>query len=202
VQDGRGGSASATFNWTVQAATPGSLSGSFSTATTAANLTTLGGGDWAHWGDGVPGLIRKATGGSQISAYSMVAGGNPASYTNDLRALSWTDGSPTATGTANTKGVYVSGVGNGYSVTVPAGTTARTVTVFVGGWASSGTFKAHLSDGSAADFTNTTTVATGQYVRSYTLTFAAASAGKQLVLTWVQAGTTGNVTLNGVALSP
>jgi len=203
VQDGRGGSANATFNWTVQAATPGSLSGTVSAATTAANLTSVGTGDWAHWGDGgAPGLTRKATGGSQISAYSMVQGGNPAAYGDDPRALSWTGGTPTATGTANTKGVYVSGLGKGFSVTVPAGTASRTVTVYVGGWASSGIFRAHLSDGSAADFVDTTTTATGQYVRSYTLTFAAAAASKQLVLTWTQASAAGNVTLNGVALTP
>ena len=203
VQDGRGGSASATFNWTVQAATPGSLTGVISTVTTAANLTTQGAGDWAHWGDGgVPGLTRKAAGGSQIGAYALVKGGSVAAYGDDLRALSWTDGAPTATSTTNTKGVYISGQGNGFSVTLPAGTTSRTVTVYVGGWASSGTFKAHLSDGSAADFTDTTTAATSQYVRSYTLTFAAAAASKQLVLTWTQASAAGNVTLNGVALSP
>jgi hypothetical protein len=201
--DGRGGSANATFNWTVQAATPGSLTGTISAATTAANLTNVGTGDWAHWGDGgVPGLTRKSTGGNQISAYSMVLGGSVAAYGDDLRALSWTGGTPTATGTGNTKGVYVSGLGNGFSVTVPAGTASRTVTVYVGGWASSGTFKAHLSDGSAADFVDTTTTATGQYVRSYTLTYAAAAASKQLVLTWTQSSAAGNVTLNGVALTP
>jgi len=204
VQDGQGGSANATFNWTVQAATPGSLlTGTISTATTEADLTTVGTGDWVHWGDGgVPGLTRKATGDNQISAYSMVQGGNPVAYGNDLRALSWTGGTPTATGTANTNGVYVWGLGNGFSVTVPAGTASRMVTVYVGGWASSGTFRAHLSDGSAADFVDTTTTAAGQYVRSYTLTFAAAAASKQLVLTWTQASAAGNVTLNGVALTP
>jgi uncharacterized repeat protein (TIGR03806 family) len=83
---------------------------------------------------------------------------------------------------------------------VPAGLTRTAVTIYVGGWASSGTLRAHLSDNSAADYTNTTAVATGQYVRAYTINYAAASAGQRLVLTWTQASSGGNVTLNGVAL--
>jgi hypothetical protein len=122
------------------------------------------------------------------------------SYGNDLRALSWTGGSPTATSTANKNGVYVAGVGNGYSITVPASPTSRTVTVYLGGWASTASFRAHLSDGSAADYTNTTTAAAGQYARRYTITYAAGAAGQQLVLTWTQTAGAGNVSLSGVAL--
>jgi hypothetical protein len=147
-------------------------------------------------------LVRKATGGSQISAYSVLAGGTPSAYNDDLRALSWSDGAPTASSANNANGLYISGVGNGFSVTVPASTTSRTVTLYVGGWNSTGTLKAHLSDGSAADYTNTTTASTGQYVRTYTITYKAAAAAQQLVLTWSQAAGGGNVTLNGVALAP
>jgi len=203
VQDGRGESVNVSFNWTVQAAEAGSLLGATSTATTTVNLAAIGTGDWAHWGDGsVPGIVRKSIGGSQISAYTLLLGGTATAYGNDLRRLSWTAGSPTASSTANTNGVYISGQGNGYSLSVPASTTSRTVTVYVGGWASSATFSAHLSDGSAADFTNTTAVASSQYVRAYTVAYKAASAGQQLALTWTQTSAVGNVTLNGVAITP
>jgi hypothetical protein len=174
-----------------------------STTRTAANLTSAGTGDWAHWGDGgVPGITRKASGGSQISTYSSVLGGGALGYGDDIRALSWSDGSPTVSSTSNTNGVYIAGVGGGFSLTVPAGTTARTVTLYVGGWNSSASLRAHLSDSSAADFTNTTTASSGQYVRTYSITYRAASQGKQLMLTWTQASGGGNVTLNGVALTP
>jgi hypothetical protein len=204
VTDGRGGSATASFSWTVTSSVPAILSGTVLTTPTAANLTTVGTGDWAHWGDGggVPGLVRKASGGSQISAYSTLLGGGAISYGDDLRALSWSDGTPTVSSTSNTNGIWIGGVGNGFSVTVPAGTTSRTVTLYVGGWNSSGTLRAHLSDASAADFTDTTSASSGQYVRTYTITYRAATAGKQLVLTWAQAAGVGNVTLNGVALTP
>jgi len=202
VSDGKGGSATASFSWTVQAAPSGaSLSGVVSTATASINLSGTGLTDWAHWGDGgVPGITRKSGGGSLISAYTVLSGGAASSYNNDPRAMSWTGGTPTASATANTNGVYVANTGNGFSVNVPAGPTRTAVTIYVGGWASSGTLRAHLSDSSAADYTNTTAVAAGQYVRAYTITYAAASAGQRLVLTWTQASSGGNVTLNGVAL--
>jgi len=202
VSDGRGGSASASFGWVIQAApVSGSvLTGTVSTANSAVVLSTVGSTDWAHWGDGVPGIVRKSGGGSLISAYTVLLGNTPSSYNNDLRALSWSGGTPTASSTANTNGLYVANTGNGFSLSVPASTTRAAVTVYVGGWASSATLRAHLSDGSAPDYTNTTATATGQYVRAYTLNFAAASAGQRLVITWTQASAGGNVTLNGVAL--
>jgi hypothetical protein len=167
-------------------------------------LTSVGTVDWAHWGSGgVPGFVHKATGGSQISAYTLVGGGTVKSYSNDPRPLTWTDGSPTASSTSTTSksGVYVAGIGNGFSITAPASTNSRTLTIYVGGWNSGGKLVAHLSDGSAVDFTNTTATASGQYDRAYTLTYTAASANQTLRVTWTMASGTGNVTVDGAALS-
>jgi hypothetical protein len=119
---------------------------------------------------------------------------------NDPRPLSWTDGTPTASITADTSGIWMGGVGKGFTFTAPADTTSRTLTVHVGGYAGSGTLTAHLSDGSAVDFVDTTTVAAGQYDRNYHLTYNAAAAGQTLKVTWVMASGGGNVTLNGIAL--
>ncbi len=206
VSDGTGFTTSASFTWTIQPnlAQGGSMSASVSAASTAASLSAVGTGDWAHWGDGaVPGLVRKATGGAQISAYSLVGGGTVQRYATDPRSLSWTDGAPIGASSFNAGGVYVAGVGRGFSVTVPAGTGSRSVVVYVGGWNSGGSFRAHLSDGTTVDFTDTTAQVPGQYNRTYAVTYNAGSAGKQLVLSWVMsAGTNGNVTLNGIALTP
>ena len=180
----------------------GSLSGAVDASASSVDLAAQGSTDWAHWGSGgVPGLVRKASGGSLISAYTVVGTGGVSSYSNDPRPMSWSAGSPTASASADASGVYISGNGNGFSVTVPADTIQRSVKVYVGGWASSGSFTASLSDASAANYTNTTTVASDQYDRSYSLSYRAASAGQQLTLTWVQSSTNGNVTLNGVALA-
>ena len=66
------------------------------------------------------------------------------SYTNDPHPLSWSDGTPTASSSNNTSGVYIGGIGNGFSITAPAGATQHTLTIYVGGWNSGGTLAAHL----------------------------------------------------------
>jgi hypothetical protein len=86
-------------------------------------------------------------------------------------------------------------------ISVPADTKTRTLLIYVGGWLSGGKFMAHLSDGSAADFVNTSfSSTTGQYDAVYTLTYHAATSRQQLVVQWTQASGTGNVTLQAAAL--
>ena len=175
----------------------GSLLGSGTSSAAAVNLTAEGTSDWVHWGDA--NLDRKAGVTAQVSTYTVVGSGTPSPYSNDPRPMSWTDGTPVA-GDTNSNGLYINGVGNGFSITAPADTATRTLIVHVGGWNSAGTLTAHLWDGSAADFTDTTTLASGQYDRNYTLTYSAGSAGL-LTVTWTMISGSGNVTLNGAALS-
>ena len=177
----------------------GTLSGAVTSSAAAVNLTTEGTADWVHWGD--TSLNRKAGVAAQISNYTVAGSGSVLKYANDPRPLSWTDGSPTALGTNNKNGVYISGTGNGFSIAAPADTTTRTIVLHVGGWNSGGTLTARLSDGSATDFVNTTATASGQYDRNYTLTYQAGAGGQHLTVTWKMASGTGNVTLNGAALS-
>src|SRR5579871_5989459 len=156
----------ASFKLTNNPAPRGSLSGSVTSATTAANLTVEGPTDWVHWGDSS--LTRKAGVAAQISTYMVVGGGSVLTYANDPRPLNWADGTPTVSSTNNLKGIYINGTGHGFSITAPADTTTRTLIVHVGGWNSGGTLTVHLSNGSAADYMNTTSTASGQYDRNYT----------------------------------
>ncbi|GGP18931.1 beta strand repeat-containing protein [Silvimonas iriomotensis] len=192
-----GATTPASYSLTNTAATAGTLTGSSNSATTTFNLTTEGMTDWSHWGEAT--LIKKSGGTGQIGTYQVVGSGTNTLYTDDLRALSWSDGTPTASATTNHDGVYVAGTGNGYSISVPASTTAHTLVVHVGGWKSGGKLTAHLADGSAADFTDTTPTSTGQYDRTYTLNYTA-SGTTTLTVTWVMVSGTGNVTLSGAAL--
>lgn len=176
----------------------GSLQGSGTSATTSVNLTAEGTADWVHWGDGT--LNRKAGVTPQLSTYTIVGTGAVSTYNNDLRAMNWTDGTPTASSSNNMNGVYLSGVGQGFSIVAPADTTVRTLTMHVGGWYSGGTLTASLSDGSALNYLDVTAVISGQYDRNYTLIYKADSAGQTLTVTWEMTSGTGNVTLNGVAL--
>jgi hypothetical protein len=177
----------------------GLLSGSGTSSAAAVNLTAEGGLDWAHWGDGS--LNRKAGVTAQISSDSVIGAGSVLTYTNDPRPVSWTDGTPTPAGGNNMNGIYINGAGQGFSFTAPAGTTARTLAVHVGGWNSGGTLTAHLSDGSAPDFVDVTTAASGQYDRNYTLCYSAGTAGQTMKVSWVMSSGNGNVTLNAAALA-
>jgi hypothetical protein len=190
----------ANFNLTNDALVIGSLVGAGDSAKTAVSLTAEGVSDWVHWGDA--GLNRKAGVTVQLSNYAVVGSGSVLKYSNDPRPLSWTGGAPTASSTNNFNGLYISGNGQGFSITAPADTTTRVIVLHVGGWNSGGTLTAHLSDGAAADFTNTTQTVTGQYDRNYTLTYQAGAANQTLTVTWKMVSGTGNVTLNGAALAP
>jgi uncharacterized protein YjdB len=173
------------------------LAGSGVASNAAVNLTTEGTGDWAHW----PSYDHKTTGGSQVSNFTMIGGGTATTYNDAPRSFSWSDGTPTASGSSNINGVFVAGIGQGFQATAPADQTQRTLKVYVGGWNSGGTLTASLSDASAADYVNSSfSSTTGQYVVQYTLTYKAGSAGKLLTVKWVQSSGTGNVTLQAATL--
>ena len=178
--------------------TGGSLVGSGNSAMTLVSLTSEGTTDWRHWGDSS--LNHKAGVTAQLSNYTVVGTQNVLAYSNDLRPISWSDGTPTASAASDTNGLYIQGLGQGFSFTAPADTTSRTLVVHLGGWKSGGTLTAHLSDGSAADFTDTTATASGQYDRNYTLIYSGASAGQTLTVTWKMSSGSGNVTLNAAAI--
>jgi hypothetical protein len=165
----------------------------------AVNLTSEGTADWVHFGDTAPN--RKAGVGPQIGNSTAVGGGQVFTYNNDPRPVSWTDGTPAASSAGNENGIYIAGVGQGFSFTVPANTTVQTLTVHAGGWNSGGTLTASLSDGSAANFVDVTGATNGQFDRNYTILYASRSAGQVLTVSWVQSSGFGNVTLNGVALA-
>jgi hypothetical protein len=178
----------------------GSITATASNSSAAVNLTAEGGADWIHWGDST--LNRKAGVTAALTTYTVVGGGPVLTGNGDQRAISWSDGTPTASATANINGAFTYGaVGDGFSFTAPAGTSVQTLTVHVGGFGSSGILTAHLSDGSAPDYTNTTAFVSGQYDQNYTLSYKAGSAGQKLAITWVIASGTGNVSVQGAALA-
>jgi hypothetical protein len=165
------------------------------------NLTTEGTTDWIHWGDFAnANANRKAGVTARLSTFTVVGSGTLSTYNNDIRRMSWTDGTPTASSTSNGNGSYIAGIGKGYSFTAAADTTSRVLVVHVGGYNSGGTLTAHLSDGSAVDYVDTTSNIGGQYDRNYTLTYSAASPGQTLTVTWKMAVGSGNVTLSGSGL--
>jgi hypothetical protein len=172
----------------VQAQT-GSLSGSVVGAASSYNLTMLGTSDWAHWRGT---FIHKMSGGSQISNATQIGGGSYGTWSLAVWHANWTDGTPTTSGTNDDTYVWSNGTANsGWTFTAPADTTLRTLHVITGGSGSGAIVKitAHLSDGSAVDYTSTST-GSATFTNDYAFTYKAASAS-QLMITVIHTNSGG-----------
>jgi hypothetical protein len=206
VITGTSGTLSHTANvsLTVTMGVSGLLTGSMAAPVGPVQLTQGGTLDWAHWGLTAPAdYNHKAAVTPRIGNFSIVGGVAPSRYSNNAVGFTWTDGTPTASATNSTTGVYISGQNNGFKLTLPADTAVRTLKVYVGAWHTQGRMVAHLSDNSAADFVDTSlsNTVSPTSLGVYTLTYQAASAGQTLTITFTQnlAGA-GNVTLQAATL--
>lgn len=183
-----------------------SLNGSQTTAASGYNLSSLGTSDWAYWGEGgvATNFDHSATGGSQISNVTRLGSGSYGAWHDSSRSVSFTGGTPLASDGGDQSYIWANNsIGAGYSFTVPADTTARTLYVYAGGFSSGATLTAHLSDGSSADFVATSS-GNGIYSNLYTINYQAASAGQTLTVSFTKTtninGSGGSVDLIGAAL--
>ena len=173
----------------------GSLSGSVASASssTTYNLTNQGTTDWVHWGNGsYPGQDRKS-GGSAISGVSTFGSGlNTGTWHDSSRNFSWSNGTPTASASDSQTYIWDNGSnGSGFSFTVPADTTTRTLTVYAGGanGGVSGTLQASLSDNSASAYSSSFgPTGSSLLTNIYTITYHAASAGQTLTVKLTKTG--------------
>lgn len=192
----------------------GNLSGSFSSytgnaATEFFNLTTPTRFDWIQFPQSPTSPNRKLGGGSTIGLPTAIGPGTKSLLGfNGSYGLTWTDGTPTTSATKSEDGTYLSPatptIGQGIQIVLPADTDTRTLEVYWGSYSSAIKMVATLSDGSAADYTEThVTGGTGvsTYFRS-TLVYTANSAGQTLTLQMTVtalSGGQGNTWLMGAA---
>jgi hypothetical protein len=169
----------------------------------SAALTSQGSVDWIHFGrEDLTDVNRKGMGGQLISNFTTLMNGELHRYGDNRVAFSWTDGMPVPTEDGTTTGVWVGGIGEGFSLFAPADTTERTLIVYLGGYFSSATFTAQLSDGSAPEFVSAEFASLeSPYWVTVTLRYRAGTAGQTLQLSWRQTSTRGNVTLQAAALN-
>jgi len=211
VTNSYGAATSSVANLTVLAVT-GTLIGSAATAPGTVNLTPEGALDWADWGVAsgtAPNYLEQKAGGTnQISDVTAIGpGGGPDLFGNAVIAVSWSDGTPDAAVTNTTTGIYYSGVGNGYEISVPADTTLKTLTVYAGGYGTIVNFQASLSDDSAPPYSNESLSDPGGNspgsADAYTLQFAAGATNQTLTVEVTCAADYGggNVTLIAATLS-
>ncbi|MDR5757044.1 hypothetical protein [Caballeronia sp. LZ035] len=170
----------------------GILTGSSAISYSAVNLSSPVQADWIQYpGSTTPN--RRSGGGSTIGAAVALAGATFGAFTGSEVAVSWSDGTPNASSNATTatgaiyapnNGVATPPAGQGFSFTVPADTSTRTLTIVWGAYSAAPKLVATLSDGSAAPYTLTPAGPGSGSGEKYltTITFAANSAGQTLTV--------------------
>ncbi len=190
-------------NITVSA--PGILTGSVSTVSGNVNLSRQGALDWVHWGyKDVSGFNRKKGVTRQISNFTKVGNGSVTWISQNSVSYSWSDGTPTESAAGVVPAIFTSGKGNGFEITVPAGTDQKTLSLYVGAWKAKGKLEARLSDNSAPVYSCYIDSPSDIVTNVVTLSFRAAKDGQKLIIRYTldseYQANTGHITLQAAAL--
>lgn len=189
----------------------GSLSGSFTSGAATVNLTSEGTVDWKHWGlSQVLSAVNEKTSATAISDLTGVGTATDSDGFGDpsYHSFSWSDGTPTPSFSNSQEGIYrgslTTTTGMGWTFTVPADGTSRTLRVYCAVYSGTMTFSATLGDGSATAYTNNTSLAVG--TDGFSLGFfqivysAASSTNLTISITLTTNNNGGNVALSAATL--
>ncbi|HTI97983.1 MAG TPA: hypothetical protein VL527_03690 [Dongiaceae bacterium] len=188
----------------------GTLLAGYAMPPATADLSAEGPLDWVHWGLTTASSVDRRSGTApRISDLTLIA---PKSaklnqYGDNGTGYTWTNGIPTGAATNSTTGVFLDGLDNGFSITVPATNELLRLKVFVGLYGAQGRLDAWLGDGSVPPFSDDTLYsAYGNAYRVYLLTFAAPHPGTLLHVQWTAEQlfdpSYGNVTWQAATLGP
>ncbi|AGL17329.1 hypothetical protein [Actinoplanes sp. N902-109] len=147
------------------------------------DLTGEGTRDWVHWGEqSTFSLERKATGGFAILEGAPTA----PRFRHGLspQRFSWTGGNPVDHSDGTPTGIRTCDKGNGFTLSVPATTSARTLKLYVGARAARGKLTARLSTGGPAATATFTQRGGGLGTTAFVITYRAPRTGK-LTLSWL-----------------
>ncbi len=172
------------------------------TASRSVNLSSLGDTDWVHWGLGTESSeTRKSGVARKISDFKPLPGrirrfvGSPA----QRATYSWRDGTPTRSADTTT-GLYATGYGSGFEITVPADKSRRTLKIFTGGYQARGQVEVSLSDRSATPYVRSFEDMRNPFDRTVTINYSAASAGETLTVR-ISLMSGSNITLQAATLA-
>ena len=102
--------------------------------------------DWAHWGlKDASDYNHKAGITSQLLDFKPVGAKAPQAFTDGTTTFTWSDGTPTASG-SSADGIAWAGLKEGFQLVVPAVVEARRLRLYIGIFAGTGRIKAALSD--------------------------------------------------------
>lgn len=187
--------------------TGGTLAASVALPATSADLTSEGALDWVHWGLLSPeSFNRKATAAPLIPNLTKIGTNELVRSLEAFTAYSWSDGAPVAATNDTHTGVYVRGVTNGFTFSVPADATQRTLKVYVSLYGVRGLFQAYLTDFSAPAYADTSldSIFDNDY-GVFTLNYASAAGGQNLIVRYATQRAYdelyGNVALQAATLS-
>jgi len=148
-------------------------------------LTQPGRIDWIHWGTTTETARRSSTRSGAIRA-SLPTDRRTGS---GLTAFVWSDGKAAAS-SSTTSCLHSP---SGFRLTAPADAVARTLTLYVGADHGEGAITAHLSDGSAPDYTDISlTNKEGAIYGVYRLTYRTGAPKQTLTIEWKSTGAYGS----------
>ncbi|MEO7003762.1 MAG: hypothetical protein ABI068_18170 [Ktedonobacterales bacterium] len=161
------------------------LSGALASTPASVNLTSEGAKDWAHWGlQSASDFDHKASGGA-ISDFTSVGSPYVVRYATSAIGFSWSDGAPTGSATHTTTELFFIGEHSGFTFSVPADRTLRTLRIYVAVYAAHGQLQATLSNSSLAPYANAaidTSSATSSTNAVYTIVFRSRSPNQRLTI--------------------
>lgn len=147
------------------------------------DLSGEGSRDWVHWGEqSTFSLERRADGDFQILEGAPTAPRFRHGFSRQL--FRWNGGSPVATSDGTPTGIRTCGKGNGFTISAPAGTTTRTLRLYVGALAGRGKLTAKLSAGPASATSTFEERSNNLDTAVFVITFRAPKNGK-LNLSWI-----------------
>ena len=168
-------------------------------------LSAEGTSDWAHWGlTNATSFNHKNGVTQQISNYTLIGSTTPGRFADSRVAYSWSGGTPTAGATNSIAGIFFTGIGNGYRLSIPAQSSQSVLKLYLGLWTARGRLEARLSDGSVPSYVAYLDNSAGSVDRVVTLSFSAASSGVNLIIEYTVENnygeSWGNITLQAATL--
>jgi hypothetical protein len=147
------------------------------------DLSGEGSRDWVHWGEqSTFSLERREDGDFQILEGPPTAPRFRHGFSKEL--FSWNGGSPVNNSDGTPTGIRTCGKGNGFTISAPAGTSTRTLRLYVGALAGRGKLTAKLSAGSASATSTFEERSNNLDTAVFVITYRAPKNGK-INLSWV-----------------
>ncbi len=189
----------------------GSLAVEVNASPAVVNLTEEGTLDWANWGTCSPATLnRKAGAAHWINNFTLLGAGRTNWMGDGDVGFTWVDGTPRISARAAATGVFTTGIGNGFEVTVRANRQLQTLRLYVGVWKGQAKLEAALSEAaSVAPFVHLSADSSNKQVQYavYTVRYRAPNNNQTLRLRWTLAKSNdtkygANVLLHAATLSP